>query len=42
LVDDFYIPVALPANAVFISVDTGDRKKGPEQELLCSFTDECP
>ena len=42
LVDDFYIPVPLPDNAEFISVDTGDRKLGPSQELLCSFTDECP
>ena len=41
-VDDFYAPVALPPNAAFISVDTGDRKMGPIQDLLCSFTDECP
>jgi len=42
LVDDFYIPVPLTDNAAFISVDTGDRKKGPSQELLCSFADACP
>lgn len=42
LVNDFYVPVALPANAAFISVDTGDRKMGPSQDLICSFTNECP
>lgn len=42
LVNDFYAPVPLPANAAFISVDTGDRKMGPSQPLLCSFTNECP
>ena len=42
LVDDFYTEVQLPPNAAFISVDTGDRKMGPSQELLCSFTNECP
>ena len=42
LVDDFYAPVPLPGNAVFISVDTGDRKMGPEETLICSFTNECP
>ena len=42
LVNDFYIPVPLPDTAAFISVDTGDRKMGPSQELLCSFANECP
>ncbi|MCP4419379.1 MAG: hypothetical protein GY805_22425, partial [Chloroflexi bacterium] len=43
LVDDFYAPVAMPPDAAFISVDTGDRKMGPEgQSLICSFTNECP
>ena len=43
LVNDFYEPVPLPDNAVFISVDTGDRKMGPDdQVLICSFTNECP
>jgi hypothetical protein len=41
-VNDFYAPVPIPDNAAFISVDTGDRKMGPEQDLICSFTDECP
>lgn len=42
LVDDFYVPVPLPPDAAFISVDTGDRKMGPSDQLICSFTDECP
>ncbi len=42
LVDDFYVPVPLPANAAFISVDTGDRKMGWSEPLLCSFANECP
>ncbi|KAA3665061.1 MAG: ubiquinol-cytochrome c reductase iron-sulfur subunit [Chloroflexi bacterium] len=43
LVDDFYQPVELPSDAAFISVDTGDRKEGPEgQELLCEFSGNCP
>lgn len=42
LVDDFYAPVPKPDNAVFISVDTGDRKKGLSPDLICSFTNECP
>ncbi len=42
LVDDFYTPVVLPDNAAFISVDTGDRKMGLREPLLCSFTNECP
>ena len=42
LANDFYVPVPLPENAAFISVDTGDRKMGQSQPLLCSFTNECP
>lgn len=42
LVDDFYAPVRLPDNAAFISVDTGDRKMGLSEPLLCSFDNECP
>lgn len=42
LVNDFYAPVPLPENAAFISVDTGDRKMGLSQPLLCSFSNDCP
>jgi len=42
LVDDFYQPVELPGDAAFIVVDTGDRKVGPSQTLLCEFSGNCP
>jgi hypothetical protein len=42
LVDDFYQPVVLPPNTAFIRVDTGSRKNGPAEQLLCSFTGSCP
>ncbi|WP_420645488.1 ubiquinol-cytochrome c reductase iron-sulfur subunit [Candidatus Leptofilum sp.] len=41
-VGDFYAPVQVPDNAAFISVDTGDRKMGLSEDLICSFTNECP
>lgn len=40
--DDFYQPVELPADTNFIRVDTGSRKKGPSERLLCDFTGNCP
>lgn len=42
LVDDFYQPIVLPAGTAFLRVDTGAKKTGPSQELLCSFTGSCP
>ena len=42
LVDDFYQPIVLPAGTAFLRIDTGDRKTGPSEELLCSFTGNCP
>lgn len=42
LVDDFYQPIVLPAGAAFLRIDTGSRKTGPSQDLLCSFTGNCP
>jgi cytochrome b6-f complex iron-sulfur subunit len=42
LADDFYTPVALPPDTAFIRVDTGDRKTGPAQTLLCEFLGDCP
>lgn len=39
---DFYAPLELPSGTAFIRIDTGDRKKGPSQALICSFTDSCP
>jgi cytochrome b6-f complex iron-sulfur subunit len=40
--DDFYEPVPLPADTAFIRVDTGARKLGPTETLLCSFAGNCP
>jgi len=40
--NDFYQPVELPAGAAFVRVDTGARKQGPSQRLLCDFTGNCP
>lgn len=40
--NDFYTPLVLPADTAFIRVDTGARKEGPEQTLLCSFAGNCP
>jgi cytochrome b6-f complex iron-sulfur subunit len=42
VVDDFYGAVPIPGDAQFISVDTGSRKMGPSQPLLCSFVGNCP
>ncbi|RMG92466.1 MAG: hypothetical protein D6706_16790, partial [Chloroflexi bacterium] len=40
--NNFYQPVILPANTAFIRVDTGARKLGPSERLLCEFTNNCP
>ena len=40
--DNFYTPLVLPANTASLSVDTGARKQGPSQPLLCSFRGNCP
>ncbi|HFE67504.1 MAG TPA: hypothetical protein ENJ93_09610 [Chloroflexi bacterium] len=42
LVDDFYQPSPIPSSAAFVSVNTGDRKLGPSQTLLCDFAGNCP
>lgn len=41
-VDNFYQPLELPDETASISIDTGDRKKGPSETLLCEFVGECP
>ncbi|GIK56266.1 MAG: ubiquinol-cytochrome c reductase iron-sulfur subunit [Chloroflexi bacterium] len=41
-VDDFYQPVPIPSNAVFISIDTSAKKTGPGDTLLCDFAGSCP
>ncbi len=42
LVDNFYSPMVVPDGTAFLSIDTGDKKQGPTQELLCNFTGTCP
>lgn len=42
LVNDFYQPLVLPAGTEVVSIDTGDRKLGPSQRLLCDFQGNCP
>lgn len=32
--NDFFLPVELPDGAAYIQIDTGDRKKGPEHQLI--------
>ena len=41
-VDGFFAPLELPPETASISVDTGDRKKGPSDNLLCDFEGNCP
>jgi cytochrome b6-f complex iron-sulfur subunit len=40
--DDFYLPMELPPDTAFLRVDTGARKMGPVETLLCSFAGNCP
>ena len=42
LVEDFYQPIVLPTGTAFLRIDTGSKKTGPSQDLLCSFTGNCP
>ncbi|MEM7331669.1 MAG: Rieske 2Fe-2S domain-containing protein [Chloroflexota bacterium] len=42
LVDNFYRPLVLPPETVSLSVDTGSRKQGPSDNLLCDFEGNCP
>ncbi len=42
LVGDFYAPLPLPAGTAFLRVNTGSRKQGPSQPLLCDFQGNCP
>jgi cytochrome b6-f complex iron-sulfur subunit len=39
--DDFYAPLVLPENTASLQVNTGQKKNGPQQTLICSFTDNC-
>ena len=41
-VDGFFEPLALPAGTTQIRIDTGDKKQGPIDTLLCQFASACP
>jgi cytochrome b6-f complex iron-sulfur subunit len=38
----FFQPLIPPANTAFLRVDTGLRREGPAQTLLCEFAGTCP
>jgi cytochrome b6-f complex iron-sulfur subunit len=38
----FYRPLVLPPGTTKLQIDTGDKKLGPSQTVLCSFTGDCP
>jgi cytochrome b6-f complex iron-sulfur subunit len=40
--NDFYAALELPAGTAFLRVDTGDRKTGPSDQLICTFQGNCP
>jgi cytochrome b6-f complex iron-sulfur subunit len=40
--DGFFQALELPDSAVRIRIDTGDKKEGPSQRLLCEFAGACP
>lgn len=37
-----YLPLELPGNTAFIQIDTGSKKIGISQSLLCSYAGNCP
>ncbi len=42
LENDFYAPLVLPEGTAFVRVDTGDRREGLSEPLLCEFQGNCP
>jgi hypothetical protein len=40
--DGSYDTLPLPPNTAFLRIDTGDRKDGQSQVLLCNFAGNCP
>lgn len=42
LENDFYAPLVLPSGTAFVRVDTGNRREGLSQPLLCEFQGNCP
>ncbi|MFZ0546713.1 MAG: ubiquinol-cytochrome c reductase iron-sulfur subunit [Candidatus Promineifilaceae bacterium] len=41
-VDNFYQPLKLPDGTAQLRIDTGAKKNGPSQTLLCQFAGACP
>lgn len=42
LLDDLYQPLVLPAETFYVRVQTGSRKQGWTQTLLCDYAGNCP
>lgn len=40
--NNFYSPVEIPAGTAFLRIDTGDRRTGPSETLICTFQGNCP
>lgn len=40
--DGSYDSLVIPPNAAFLQIDTGDKKDGASQVLLCTFAGNCP
>ncbi len=39
--DDFYPAIIIPDGTVSLQVNTGQKKNGPQETLICTFTDNC-
>jgi cytochrome b6-f complex iron-sulfur subunit len=37
-----YLPLKIPPETAFLQIDTGDKKQGDSEILLCSFQGNCP
>jgi len=42
VVDGVFQPLKLPPETAFLEIDTGDKKQGDSEVLLCSFQGNCP
>ncbi len=40
--DGVYQPLKIPPETAFLQIDTGDKKQGGSEDLLCSFQGNCP
>ncbi len=39
--EDYYPAIVIPDGTVSLQVNTGQRKDGPQETLICTFTDNC-